>query len=85
MIKYLNLKFDSIGMLPMTFFKLGATMVIGALCGICAMCYDEAARGSSGMELYYAPMLEYILTAFIIFWGGTLLIDIAEKERSAGK
>lgn len=85
MIKYLVLKFNSIGILPMTFFKLGATVVIGALCGICAMCYDEAALGSTGMELYYAPMLEYVLASFIIFWGGTLLLDIAEKERSAGK
>jgi hypothetical protein len=49
------------------------------------MCCNDAQRGSIGLELYYAPMLEYILTAFIIFWGGMLLLDIAEKEKSAGK
>ena len=85
MIKYLNIKFSSIGRMPMIFFKSGCTAVIGALCGLCAMCYDEAARGGIGMELYYAPMLEYILATFIIFWGGMFLLDLAEKEKSAGK
>ena len=49
------------------------------------MCYEEATKGSVGMALYYAPMLEYILTTFIIFWGGMFLLDLAEKESSAGK
>ena len=85
MIKYLNLKFSAIGKMPLTFFKLGTTVVIAALCGLCSMCYDEAARGRTGMVLYFAPMLEYVLSAFIIFWGGMFILDIAEKERSAGK
>lgn len=84
MIKYLNLKFSTIGRMPLNFFRIGCTAVIGALCGLCAMCYDEASRGSVGMEIYFAPMLEYVLTAFIIFWGGMFLLDLAEKERSAG-
>ena len=84
MIKYLNLKFSTIGRMPLNFFRIGGTAVIGALCGLCAICYDEASRGSVGMEIYFAPMLEYVLTAFIIFWGGMFLLDMAEKERSAG-
>ena len=79
------LKFSTIGKTPMIFFKIGCTTVIFALCGLCAMCYDEAIRGGVGMEIYYAPMLEYILTTFIIFWGGMFLLDLAEKEKSAGK
>lgn len=85
MIKYLNTKFSSIGRIPMLFFQLGSTVVIGALCSLCSMCYDDAVNGGVGMELYYAPMLEYILTTFIIFWGGMFLLDLAEKEKSAGK
>ncbi len=85
MIKYLKIKFSAIGMIPMMFFRCGCTAVICALCGLCAMCYDEARRGGVGMAIYYAPMLDYVLTAFIIFWGGMFLLDLAEKEKSAGK
>ena len=85
MIKYLIFKFSCIGRIPIIFFKCGCTAVICALCALCSMCYDEFSRGGVGMALYYAPMLEYILTAFIIFWGGMFLLDLAEKERSAGK
>jgi hypothetical protein len=49
------------------------------------MCYEDALKGGVGMELYYAPMLEYVMTTFIIFWGGMFLLDLAEKEKSAGK
>ena len=85
MIKYLNLKFSSIGKLPLLFFRIGCTIVICSLCRLCTMCYEEATKGSVGMALYYAPMLEYIMTTFIIFWGGMFLLDLAEKESSAGK
>ena len=85
MIKYLSKKFSEIGALPMAFFKFGSTVVVSALLAICVLCYKESQLGSVGLELYYAPMLEYVLTAFIIFWGGTFLLDIAEKEKNAGK
>ena len=85
MIKYLSLKFSSIGRVPMMFFKFGGISVICALCGLCTMCYKDAIKGGLGMELYYTPMLEYILAAFIIFWGGMFVLDLAEKEKSAGK
>ena len=85
MIKYLNSKFSSLGRKPLLFFKFGCTVVIAALSGLCAMCYEEAVRGGVGMEIYYAPMLEYVMTTFIIFWGGMFLLDLAEKEKSAGK
>lgn len=67
------------------FFKFGSSLVLLALCGIYMLCEQKVALGSVGVELYYAPMLDYILTAFLIFWGGTFLIDIAEKEITAGK
>ena len=85
MIKYLNTKFSTIGRMPIIFFKSGCTAVICALAGLCSMCYEEVLLGSSGMELYYSPMLEYIMAAFIIFWGGMFILDIAEKESAAGK
>ena len=85
MIKYLSAKFSELGSMPMTFFKVGEGIVISALCGVCALCYEDSKRGSIGTEIYYAPMLEYILTSFIIIWGGTLLLDIAQKEMSARK
>lgn len=85
MIRYISQKFSALGDRPMTFFKVGATVVLAALCAICALCHDEAAIGGVGLELYYAPMLDYILTAFLIFWGGMFLLDLAEKELSAGK
>ena len=84
MIKYLDLKFSTIGRMPLNFFRIGCTAVIGVLCTLCVMCYDEANRGSVGMEIYFSPMLEYVLTAFIIFWGGMFILDLAEKERTAG-
>ena len=85
MIKYLNSKFSSIGRIPLLYFRFGCTVVICALCALCSMCYEDSLKGGSGLELYYAPMLEYVMTTFIIFWGGMFLLDLAEKEKSAGK
>lgn len=67
------------------FFKFGSTLVLMALAGIYIMCEREVSAGGVGVELYYAPMVEYILMTFLIFWGGTFLIDITAKETAAGK
>ena len=66
--------------LPVNFFKFGASLTILALSGIYLLCDEEVAKGGIGVELYYAPMLDYILTTFIIFWVGMFLLDITEKE-----
>lgn len=70
----------NIGRLPMIYFKAGCSLVILALTGIYLMCEREVLAGGVGVELYYAPMLDYILTAFIIFWAGMLLLDIIQKD-----
>lgn len=71
---------SEIGRIPIGFFKAGCSIVIAALVGIYLLCYGEVRAGSVGVELYYAPMLDYILTTFIIFWVGMLLLDLVERE-----
>ena len=66
--------------LPITFYKFGASLVILALSGIYYQCEADVGKGSLGVELYYAPMLDYILTTFAIFWAGTLLLDLLHRE-----
>lgn len=86
--KFLELSrkaFGGMSYISTVFFKFGSTLVLMALAGIYIMCEREVSAGSVGVEYYYDPMLDYILTAFLIFWGGTFLIDIAEKEITAGK
>ncbi len=85
MVNKIMRSFSGIGNLAIYFFKAGTSLVILALTGLYLLCEAEAAMGGIGIALYYAPMLEYILTAFLIFWGGTFIIDIAEKEITAGK
>ena len=75
--------FSEIERMPIAFYKLGASIVILALCGIYYLCEAEVNAGGVGVELYYAPMLEYILTTYIIFWAGTLLLDLLSRERKA--
>ncbi|MGM9642741.1 MAG: hypothetical protein ACI3XI_05985 [Eubacteriales bacterium] len=70
----------NIGKIPIMFFKAGCTLVILALTGIYLLCEREVLKGGIGVELYYAPMLDYILTAFIIFWAGMLFLDIIQKD-----
>ncbi len=65
---------------PITFFKGGCSLVILALTGIYLLCEKDVMMGSKGVELYYAPMLDYILTAFIIYWAGMLLLDLVQKD-----
>ncbi len=79
MKRFLN-AVSEIGMIPIVFFKAGCSMVIAALTGIYLLCYGEVKAGGVGVELYYAPMLDYILTTFIIFWVGMLLLDLVERE-----
>ncbi len=69
-----------IGRIPITFFKGGCSLVILALTGIYLLCERDVMRGAVGVELHYAPMLEYILTAFIIYWAGMFLIDLVQKD-----
>ena len=76
-------KICEIEKVPMTFYKFGASIVILALCGIYYLCEDEVSMGGIGVELYYAPMLNYILTTYVIFWAGTLLLDLLHRERKA--
>ena len=76
-------KISEIEKIPMTFYKFGASLVILALCGIYYMCEAEVCVGSIGVELYYAPMLEYILMTYVIFWAGTLLLDLLHREKKA--
>ena len=76
-------QFSMIGKMQMAFYKFGSSIVILALCGIYYLCEADATAGSLGLELYYAPMLDYILTTYIIFWAGTLLLDLLSRERKA--
>jgi hypothetical protein len=69
-----------IGRSPMRLYQLGASIVITALCGIYYICEAEIYSGSRGVELYYAPMLDYIFATFLIFWVGMLLYDLLERE-----
>lgn len=75
--------FSQIDRFPMAFYKAGASLVILALSGIYYLCEEEVERGGVGVELYYAPMLDYILTTFLIFWAGMLLLDLCFRERKA--
>jgi len=77
--------FEKMSRLPIDFFKSGASLTLLALSGIYLLCDEEVAKGGIGVELYYAPMLDYILTTFMIFWVGMFLLDITEKEITAGK
>lgn len=79
------IEFSKMSRLAVNFFKFGASLTILALSGIYLLCDEEVARGGIGVELYYAPMLDYILTTFIIFWVGMFILDITEKEITAGK
>ena len=69
-----------IGRKPIQLYKLGGTITIAALCGIYLLCERDVAAGGVGVELFYAPMLDYIYTTFIIFWGGMLLFDLLERD-----
>ncbi len=69
-----------IGRIPIDFFKGGCSMIILALTGIYLLCERDVIKGSTGVELYYAPMLDYILTAFIIYWAGMFLLDLVQKD-----
>lgn len=84
-LKPIPREINKMAKLPIYFFKSGTTLVLLALSGIYLLCEDEVTRGGVGVELYYAPMLDYILTAFIIFWAGMFIIDITQKEITAGK
>lgn len=75
--------FSEIGRMQIAFYKFGASLVILALSGIYYLCEAEVIKGGVGVELYYAPMLDYILTTYIIFWAGTLLLDLLSRERKA--
>ena len=77
--------FAKMSRLPVDFYKFGASLTLLALSGIYLLCDEEVAKGGIGVELYYAPMLDYILTTFIIFWVGMFILDITEKEITAGK
>ena len=79
-MKKIILLFSGIGKIQIAFFKFGVSLVILALSGIYYMCEAEVNSGGTGVELYYAPMLEYIFTTFIIFWAGTLLLDLVDKD-----
>ncbi len=69
-----------IGRMPIDFFKSGCSLVILALTGVFLLCERDVLSGSIGVHIYYAPMLEYILTAFMIFWAGMLLLDLVQKD-----
>ncbi len=78
---------SQIGKMPITFYKAGSSLVILALTGIYLLCETEVCSGGIGVEIYYAPMLDYILTTFLIFWAGMFLLDLVErdaKENSRG-
>lgn len=72
--------FGGISYKSTVFFKFGCTLVLMALAGVYILCEQEVSAEGVGVELYYAPMLDYILTALLIFWAGMFLIDLAEKE-----
>lgn len=78
------IEFSKMNRLPVDFFKFGASLTLLALSGIYLLCEEEVAGGGVGVELYYAPMLDYILTTFLIFWAGMFIIDITQKEITAG-
>lgn len=84
-IKPIPEEINKMARLPIDFFKFGTTVVLLALCGIYLLCEEEVAVGSIGVALYYAPMLDYILTAFMIFCAGTFVIDLTQKGITAGK
>ena len=75
--------FSEIGKIQIAFYKFGTSLVIVVLSGIYYLCEADVNTGGTGVELYYAPMLDYVLTAYIIFWAGTLLLDLLERERKA--
>ena len=79
-MKRFFVEISRIGRTPMLLYRIGSSIVIAALCGIYCLCRADLASGSRGVELYYAPMLDYILTTFVIFWAGTLLFDLLERE-----
>jgi hypothetical protein len=85
MIKKILIEFDRMGKLPINFYKFGVSITILALSGIYMLCESEVERGGVGVELYYAPMLDYIFATFTIFWAGMFIIDLTEKEITAGK
>lgn len=78
-------EFAKMSKLTVDFFKFGASLTLLALSGIYLLCEEEVALGGVGVELHYAPMLDYILTTLLIFWAGMFIIDITEKEITAGK
>ena len=65
--------------IQIAFYKFGTSLVILVLSGIYYLCEADVNTGGTGVELYYAPMLDYVLTAYIIFWAGTLLLDLLES------
>lgn len=84
-IKDIPKQINKMSHFTISFYKFGLSIVILALAGIYFLCEEDALNGSVGLEIYYAPMLDYILTTLCIFWAGTLLIDLTEKEITAGK
>ncbi len=64
----------------MLYFKIGCSLVIMALSAVCLLCERDISKGNIGVDLYYAPMLDYIFTAFIIFWAGMFFLDIIQKD-----
>ena len=75
--------FSEIENSTISFYKFGASIVILTLCAIYYLCEADVNAGCIGVELYYAPMLDYILTTYLIFWAGTLLLDLLARERKA--
>jgi len=71
---------SNIGQLPIVLYKSGCSLVILALTGIYLLCESEVLSGGIGVELYYAPMLDYILTTFILFWAGMFILDLAQRQ-----
>lgn len=84
-IRSIPLEIDKMSRLPIDFFKFGTTLVLLALTGIYLLCEREVEVGGVGVELFYAPMLDYILSSFIIFWAGMFILDLTQKEITAGK
>lgn len=79
MKKFLN-EISNIGHLPIILYKSGCSLVILTLMGIYLLCESEVMSGGIGVELYYAPMLDYILTTFVIFWAGMFILDLVERS-----
>lgn len=84
-VKIIQNGFNTMDKMPIDFFKFGTSLILMALSGIYFLCEEDVSIGSVGIELYYAPMLDYILTTFIIFWAGMFIIDITQRESTAGK